>query len=354
MKYTFSVLLIALLSFSSLFGQFDLFDKSTSVGGYGELHYNYSKPDGKEATKTLDFHRFVLFYSHAWTEEWSFKAEVELEHNFVSDGEGELELEQAFVQYQPAEYFGFQAGVILPSVGMLNEMHEPPTFLSVERPSYHKSIIPTTWFGNGLSLFGYYKGFDYMVSIMEGLNADNFSEKGGIRSGRQKGYKSNAEDFLYNFRLDYKGISGLKIGASYTYNNASGDSLEIPINLIELHARYRKHNIYFDFEYGNISYDNSQLEKSNGYYFDLGYNIGSLLGWKSELIPFFRYTDYNTAASVAGGGNGEKAYHNSKWMIGAAFKPIEEVVFKVDYSENEVELNSAKTQLFNIGVGYMF
>ena len=41
-------------------------------------------------------------------------------------------------------------------------------------------------------------------------------------------------------------------------------------------------------------------------------------------------------------------------MIGLSFKPVDEVVFKVDYAERKVELNNAKTRLFNFGIGYMF
>jgi hypothetical protein len=334
--------------------QFNVFEPTTSVGGYGELHYNYIKPERKESLKSLDFHRFVMFYSHAWNEQWSFKAEVELEHNFVSEGEGELELEQAYVDYRHSKEFGFQAGVILPSVGMLNEIHEPPTFLSVERPDYNKNIIPTTWFGNGLSFYGSIEGFEYKMTVMEGLDASQFNAKSGIRDGRQKGFKANAEDLLYNARINYLSIPGLLFGASFTYNNATKDSTNNAVSIAELHARYRANNIYIDAEFGNISYSEGIVDNSRGFYFDLGYNVGALLKWETEIIPFIRYSDYNTAAVTKIGGDSEKQYHVSQWMIGAAVKPIDEVIFKVDYSENEIELNKQMTSYFNFGVGYMF
>ncbi len=346
-----TLFLISNLTFSQ---NDDFFEPKTTIGGYGELHYNYKKVEDNEATKTLDFHRFVTFISHSWSEKWSLKAEIELEHNFVKDGQGELELEQAYVDYRHAEWLGVQAGVILPSAGLINEFHEPPLFLGVERPEYNNKIIPTTWFGNGAAIYGYHKGFDYKFVVMEGFNADKFSASGGIRGGRQKGYKANAENLLYNARLDYVGQPGLKIGASFTYNEAMGDSLDIPINLIEVHAQYRANNIYADFEYGNISYDEGEVENSMGYYVDFGYNIGSLLKIESEIVPFVRFSNYNTAASTKSGGDSEKQYDISKWMIGLFFNPIDEVVFKADYSENTVDLNDETTKLFNLGVGYMF
>lgn len=348
-------LLISLLLASTLSAQDDMFfERGGNLGGYGELHYNYVKPENGETTKTLDFHRFVLFYGYNWTEKWSLKAEVEIEHNFVADDHGELELEQAYINYKHADWLNIQVGVILPSVGLLNEFHEPPLFLSVERPDYHKNIIPTTWFGNGLAITGNYKSFDYKLTIMEGLNGNKFSESSGIRSGRQKGFKSNAENLLYNARVDYYGVSGLKAGISFTYNKAFHEISEIPFSLVEFHSTYYKNNVYAVFEYGNISYSNYEIEKSYGFYADLGYNVGGLLGLNGELIPFLRYSDYNPSAVTKSGGDAEIKYHNSKWMIGAAFKPIPEVVFKIDYSSQKTELGDAKVDYFNIGAGYMF
>jgi len=75
----YGTLLVAIMLIinSTTFAQDDdIFEPKTTIGGYGELHYNNEKVDGKDGKKTLDFHRFVLFYGYAWTEKWSFKSEV--------------------------------------------------------------------------------------------------------------------------------------------------------------------------------------------------------------------------------------------------------------------------------------
>ncbi len=337
----------------NVFAQDDFFEPKSTLGGYGELHYNYSKPEGGNGKKVLDFHRFVLFFGHSWNEKWSFKSEVELEHNFVYGQLGELELEQAYVNYHHAEWFGFQAGVILPSVGLLNEYHEPPLFLSVERPVYANVLIPTTWFGNGAAIYSKLGGFDLRFAAMEGLNSDKFSAN-GIRSARRKGYLAKADNLLYNFSANYTNIPGLLAGASFSYNKADGDSTTNKISIAEFHAKYEANNIYSAFEIGTISFEKGNVENSLGYYFDLGYNIGSLFNTKTEIIPWFRYSDINTAALTRNGGDSEKANHNKAWFLGLTVKPIPQVVFKTDYSVNTLELNSRKTNYFNIGVGYMF
>lgn len=362
LKRVLSALCLSFLSFSFLNAQDDFFEPKTTVGGYGELHYNRSKADGTDdAIETLDFHRFILFFSHAWTEKWSFKSELELEHNFVEGGEksGELELEQAYINYHHSDIFGFQVGVILPSVGFLNEYHEPPLFLSVERPDYSKHIVPTTWFGNGAAVYGRVEEFSYKVVVMEGLDGSAFSAANGIRDGRQKGYKANAQELLYNGRIDFTGINGLFLGASFSYNDAYvGVDSTISMSLFEVHAKYDANNVIAVFEYGNISYDGKDVgfnvETAMGYYFDFGYNIAPLFNMDGKLIPWFRYTEYNTASSVSGGGDPEKENHFTKWLVGLSLKPIAQVVFKLEYGIKKNKLTNAKELLFNLGAGYMF
>ncbi len=244
--------------------------------------------------------------------------------------------------------------MVLPSIGLINEYHEPPLFFGVERPDYHNKIIPTTWFGNGIAFYGTYLEFDYKLTIMEGLNNEKFTESNGIRGGRRKGFRADAKNPLYNIRLDYLGFPGLKIGGSFTYNKASGDTSSNKIDIFEIHTKYNNKNFYAVFEYGNINYEKGNFRQTKGYYLDIAYNISELLKINTEVLPFIRYTDYNTAASTLAGGDAEKKNRYKYWMIGLSIKPIPEVVFKADFGIKTRELRSEETKLFNIGIGYMF
>jgi len=352
-KLRFTLLIMFLFQII-LLSQNGVYDFNAVVHGYGELHYNYEKTDKKPLKQILDFHRFVTFIGFSWNEQWSFHSEIELEHNYVEGGDGEIELEQAYVNYHYADWLGFQAGVVLPSVGLINEIHEPPLFFGVERPDYNTRIVPTTWYGNGMAFYGKIYSFDYKLTIMEGLNSDKFSESNGIRDGRRKGFKADAKNPLYNFRVDYLGFPNLKIGGSFTYNKASGDTSTNKIYLYELHGRYQTNNLDVIAEYGNIDYEKYNLKRSTGFYFDIGYNIGSFFNWDTKVIPFIRYSDYNTAAKTKSGGDLEKRNHFTYWMAGLSVKPIDHIVFKLDYGIRKRELGGEKTKLFNLGVGYMF
>ena len=339
------VMIIATLAMA----QDDFFQPGYTIGGYGELHYNRAQNGDDDATTKLDFHRFIIYYGYNWTEEWSFKSEVELEHNFVSGGNGELELEQAFVNYH-SNLFGFQAGVILPSVGLINEYHEPPLFISVERPEYSKYVIPTTWFGNGFALYGSMFGLNMRFVLMEDMEGEGIGA--GIRSGRGKGYKTTAYDWVKNLSVNYTGIAGLRIGGSYTMNNAPIDNnpdSTVSFGLGEFNLKYDANNIYAVMEYGNISYENnpSGYTSSGGYYLDLGYNVAGFVGLEGKLIPWFRYSDYNR-------GNDNADKHYTIQRFGLTYWPISNVAFKFDYGTHQTEsAEDVKTQI-NVGVGYNF
>ena len=353
-KYLPSLLILTIMSVQLFAQNDDFFVSKMTFSGYGELHFNQEQNPKGYTSKSLDFHRFVTFIGFNWTEKWSFKSEIELEHNYVQNGQGELELEQAYVNYHHADWFGFQVGVILPSIGLINEYHEPPLFFGVERPDYHNKIIPTTWFGNGIAFYGNYMDFDYKVTIMEGLNNEKFTESNGIRGGRRKGFRADAKNPLLNFRLDYLGFPGLKFGGSFTYNKASGDTSTNKIDIFEIHTQYNYKKFYAVFEYGNINYEKGNFRESKGYYFDIAYNVSDLLNITTGIIPFLRYSDYNTAASTLSGGDAEKKNRYKYWMIGLSIKPISEVVFKADFGIRTRELGNEETKLFNLGVGYMF
>ena len=61
---------------------------NTHISGYGELHYNKTEAGNDE----IDFHRFVLKFSHDFTDSIHFVSELELEHALSDANQGEVEL----------------------------------------------------------------------------------------------------------------------------------------------------------------------------------------------------------------------------------------------------------------------
>jgi len=331
-----------------MFSQDDFFEPGSSIGGYGELHYNMIQEPDNQMSHGLDFHRFIIYYGYNFTERWSFKSEVELEHNFVNDGEGELELEQAFVNYH-TDRLGFGVGVVLPDVGIINRTHEPPTFLSVERPDYSKHVIPTTWFGNGFTLYGSINDIQWSLVMLEDLEGESIGA--GIRSGRGKGYKTTAYSWTKNISLAYTGLDGLNVGGSYTMNDAPIDNdpdNSVSISLMELNMQYSRNNIRAVAEYGSISYDNnpSEVTGTSGYYINLGYNVAPLFKIEGSIIPWARYSAINKDNDAI-----DSQY--TKMVFGLCYKPIDQIAFKIDYGIQNPADGDATT-LINVGAGYNF
>ncbi len=72
---------------------------NTQIGGYGEMHYN-----NLDSKKEIDFHRFVLFFGHQFSNKFRMFSELELEHAIGGEGKvGEIELEQAYIEYDVSE-----------------------------------------------------------------------------------------------------------------------------------------------------------------------------------------------------------------------------------------------------------
>ncbi len=141
--------------------------KRTTIGGYGELHYNnISAEDSSRDYKSIDFHRFVLFFGHEFNDSTRFYSEVELEHSFIADTggntPGEVELEQAYIEWDLRDNLHAKGGLFLVPVGILNQTHEPNTFYGVERNDVENIIIPDY-------LVGRRRGFERAVWFRLGL-----------------------------------------------------------------------------------------------------------------------------------------------------------------------------------------
>ena len=342
-------IILTIISISLIFSQDDFFDPGTTIAGYGELHYNMKQEGDADMSHALDFHRFIIYYGYNFTEKWSFKSEVELEHNFINDGEGELELEQAFVSYH-IDRFGFSAGVVLPDVGIINRTHEPPTFLSVERPDYAKYIIPTTWFGNGFSFYGSLRDIHLSLVMLEDLEGEDIGA--GIRGARGKGYEATAYSWTKNVSLSYTGLDGYNIGGSYTINDAPIDDdpdNSVSVSLMEFNLQYSGSNIRAVAEYGSISYDSnpSGVSGTSGYYFDFGYNLAPLFNMEGSIVPWARYSSINKD-------NDDTDNQYTKMTFGLCYKPIDQIALKLDYGVQTPENDDDATTLINVGVGYNF
>ncbi len=162
---------------------------STGISGYMDLQYR--KPEFNDGV--LDFRRFVLLFTHRFSDRIRFVSELELEHAFV-EGQvdaGELELEQAYLDFLLSRGFNVRAGIVLIPVGIINERHEPPVYYGVERPLVDTVLVPTTWFEAGAGVHGELgRGWRYRAYVISPLNAARFSAEEGAARGPPEGQRN--------------------------------------------------------------------------------------------------------------------------------------------------------------------
>ena len=182
----------------------------TQIGGYGELHYNIKE----DSLDRVDFHRYVLFFGHDFNATTRMFSEFELEHSLAGEGKpGEVELEQAYIERDFSDSVTGRAGIMLMPVGLLNEVHEPPTFYGVERNKIENVIVPTTWWEAGVSgTMTTEVGVQFDMMLHSGLKVPTDSFK--IRSGRGKVANHDFEDGAVTGRIRYTGMPGVELAAA--------------------------------------------------------------------------------------------------------------------------------------------
>jgi hypothetical protein len=327
-------------------------ESATHIGGYGELHLNMleNQVTGEE-TNVLDLHRFVLFFGHEFNDRTRFYSELEIEHG-VSGGDapGEVELEQAYIEYDWANNQSLRAGVILVPVGILNETHEPPTFYGVERNPVEKNIIPTTWWEGGLSFNGgFADAMRYDFALHSGLFT-SAEDKYAIRAGRQKVAKAKFDSQAYTGRLRWLGVPGLELSASVQYQDditQETDPLAGSAWLYTGHLSWQHQNFGLRALYARWSLDGEGPEaigadRQDGWYIEPSWRFNEQWG------IFARYNRWDNLA-----GNSTDSQY-AQWDLGVNFWLHPNVVFKLDYQDQDAPPGSKELDGWNLGVGYQF
>ncbi len=278
---------------------------------------------------------------------------VRLEESPDGEGKnGEIELEQAFIEHDLNDTTRLRAGLFLVPVGLLNETHEPPTFYGVERNNVEKNIIPTTWWEGGVALNGELApGVNYDVAFSSGLALDADAGKFRIRDGRQKLSEADASKGAFTASMTYNGVPGLRLGGAVHYQQdlyQGNFSHDIDALLVELHLAYN--NGPFGLRALAASWDiDDDIERiqlgadtQEGWYVEPSFKVTRDIGL------FARYSQWDNQA----GGGGDTEFE--QYDIGVNYWLEDNVVFKLDYQVQETPDSEKELDGFNLGVGFNF
>ncbi len=389
-------------------------------GGYGEMAASYMDydanrfgPNGsyKKDRGSVSVPRFVLAFDYKFSPTWILSSEIEFEYGgtgtareiewFEENGEyeteiekgGEVALEQFHITKLIHPAFNLRAGHVIVPVGLTNAHHEPINFFGVYRPEGETTILPSTWHENGIAVFGGFRGFDYTVMMVAGLDANGFGRENWVASGKQGAFEvDNFNSPAFAGRVNYSGVKGLRLGASLYYNakptrNASkpnknlntstGKWIDAPVTIFTADAQYRgmKGNLIAraNAVYGNVQESlaltnvNKRLSSATGYprtpvgkaavsyAGEVGYNVGSFFGGKSPRIyPFVRYEYYNPMEKTVEGITADRRLQVSAWTAGVNYYALPNLVVKADYTHRQIgggDYNSEN--MVSVGLAYI-
>jgi len=335
--------------------------RRTQIGGYGELHYNnVAADDASGDLKRVDLHRLVTFISHDFSDRIRFFSEIEIEHSLVKDSadgssDGEVEIEQAYIEFDLDDNHYAKTGLFLVPVGILNETHEPPTFYGVERNDVENIIIPTTWWEAGAGVGGRYtNGVSWDFAVHSGLEMPvSGASAYRVRSGRQKVSNASAEDLAYTLRLKYTGIPGLELAGSYHYQSdpsqTSGDGLDDG-RLLSLHGVLQRGGfslraLWSQWNFAGSAVSLAGSDQQTGWYIEPSFRLNRGDG---DWGFYTRYEDLDGARSRD---------QFDQWELGVNYWPTDNVVLKFDYRERDHARSAEHGRdfsAFDLGVGYQF
>jgi len=355
------------------------------IGGYGEVHYNQPVSSDVMKNGTLDVHRFVMMMGYQFNDRLQFVTELEFEHV------KEVYVEQAFLQYKLNKYINFRGGLILTPMGIVNEYHEPTAFNGVERPQIDNNISPTTWREVGFGITGVILpvSLKYQAYVMNGFNSFDGSARiggaSGLRGGRQKGAESFVSSPNFSGKVEYFGIRGLNLGLAGYFGNtqstlyngidkndagalAKADSSVVGISMVGMDARYSikglkvTGQLYYTGLSNTGQYNAFTTNKGGGklgsamfgYYVDLGYNLFRQAKTEMQLIPFLRYSNYDTHYTVPANIADNLAYQKNVYTTGLSFFLTQNAVLKADMQFVKTGVTDEYAKTFNAGFGIMF
>ncbi len=361
--------------------------QGVSIAGYGEMLYERFASEREDGTPSgirdqLDYLRAILYVGYKFNDRFLFNSELEFEHG-STDQAGSVSVEFAYLDYLLSPAFGVRAGMLLPPMGFINELHEPVVFLGTERPETESRIIPSTWRENGIGVFGGVAGLSYRAYLINGFDgvgggsskAGGFSAS-GLRGGRQKGSKAVAEDFAAVARVDYEAVLGLTVGGSAYVGKAGqgnsspsapGQTIGARTVIAEGHVQFRAYG--FDVRglaavatvddvaelnaAKGLAGSGSIGERLVGWYVDAGYDILHGVDTSHRLTPYLRYEQIDTQDKVPAGFTADPANDQDIVTIGISWRPITNIAVKADY---QIRRNAADTAVdqVNVNIGYLF
>ncbi len=355
----------------------------TIIGGYIDFTLTRCGNGGArdcDATLGFDQERFVPFFYSQVTDRLSVAAELEVEHGGPdgNQGDGDIKMEFATMDYRFNDAFNLRGGIILVPMGRFNLIHDSPLNDLPLRPMVSRSILPSTFAESGLGFFGtvyptQLSKIDYEFYVVNGFRGDKggrISEGSGNVRGRGSLKNDNNENKAIVTRVSFSPRLGIEVAGSMHHGKWDKDD-EHDLTLLAVDGNLQRGPFeiqgeaawansdgsdLYDVKKGEIVFrsdpDDSARGRSQadddetyfhpknmfGYYVQLNYHFmpdalmeaaPSFFGRDSTFTGIVRWGEADTDTDSDSNTNDEK-----RVTLGLNFRPVEDSVIKFAYTWN--------------------
>ena len=353
----------------------------TSVHGYGEVHWAAAIED---SSSKVDHHRFVIGVHSEITNWIHLNAEIDFEHAGQT-----IEWEFGYLDFMLSDSLNVRAGTMLVPMGNLNEFHEPNLFYTVERPDFHKKLMPSSWQQTGAGIWGAKGDISYRLYLTNALqslgdNGRKFDNESFVREGRTDVKGIEVGNLAVTGRVEKKAPGG-QAGFSFYYGGSTGGRISEDGAVTMLMADYKTKRGPWDVDLGVFSgtiedakeinaacdasvvgSDCSNVPKSAfGLLGTFAVHIPELMKVKTthDIIAFVQYQKLRPNDDHDGESYGEGNNYDVL-AFGASYMPHPNVAIKATYGINyyggEAAANAkagaqgTEKNYFDLGVAYQY
>lgn len=391
------------------------FDKFSLHGYAVTNYYNYNYDTDPSLKDKIDAERLNIYPEYQFNNWIAFRSEIEFEHGgtgasieydnqeefgeFEQDIEkgGSVKVEQLYVDFDIKPYFNIKLGRLKLLFNLAQSLDDPDEYFTTNRQEMENEIFPLGWYETGISFYGTFaKRFNYIFSVVNGLDSSGFSSRGWIKKGYQEKFELvTAESFATMVRLDYKfgknkhtyvGVSGY-IGDSAA-NRPKTDMKETAyVTIVETHFTYNEFplRVYTSGVFGNlensniVSIKNAALsnnlgvvktpvgKNAVGFTTEIGYEVLHYFNFKKNMLyPFLRYDYYDTMYKTEGSVVDNDRWERSSITGGLNWFISQEIIIKAQYSNRRLgsqnyDLSTLQytggkqnENTFSVGLGFEF
>lgn len=326
---------------------------NVSVGGYVDMEYH----DFEDTESTFRQHRWIINIGAQPHEQIRFNSELEIEYGGpdTAASDGEVKVEQAYVDFLMEDWVNLRAGAVLAPFGRYNLYHDSDLQDLTDRPLLARDIVPTTWTEAGYGFFGEFDPIigdyedlliNYELYAVNGLDA-GFSDT-GLRGARNSLKTDNNDNKAIVGRVGFSPFIGQEIGVSGYYGEydnedfISGVALDSfwtmgPLELVTEYAR-------FDVQEDTPTSARDLPNFLQGAYVQLNYHFwpefldDTVLGRKFDhptftLVGRYDWAEIDDDGNDADFGNNEE----TRYTIGLNYRPIDNFVVKFEYQFNQTD-----------------